>query len=215
MSNHFPRTVSDQRTPAAVLAAVLVATLPGLPSIPAAKADVAQWMPCPSLGEAWRRFTLEVGGARNWYFYVPKGVETFRVRAAARLETDVVHLEINVPDRTLAMIYDHQAEKTVHVPPFGVPHRVPAAMVRRHAQREHARAAGAVVPALAVQHRSRGVDGDAALRAPRPAAEAGVSTLRSLSLKVVALRGPRRSAFGVGTSEDTVSPARGPGRPAT
>jgi len=67
--------------------------------------------------EAWRRFTLEVGGARNWYFYVPKGVETFRVRAAAGLETDVVHLEINAPDRTLAMIYDNQAEKTVRVPP--------------------------------------------------------------------------------------------------
>lgn len=41
MHNHSPRTDSAQRAPAGVLAAVLVALLLGLSTIPAAKADTA------------------------------------------------------------------------------------------------------------------------------------------------------------------------------
>ena len=65
----------------------------------------------------WSRFTFEVGTARNWYFYVPRGTKTFSVRARAQHDTDVMYLEVNTPDRTLALIYDRQGEKEVAVPP--------------------------------------------------------------------------------------------------
>ena len=66
--------------------------------------------------EGWRRFTFEVGTVRNWYFFVPPGTRTFAVRAAAEHETDVMHLEVNAPDRTVAMIYGRRGEQTVEVP---------------------------------------------------------------------------------------------------
>ncbi len=68
-------------------------------------------------GDGWGRFSLECGTARNWFFFVPPGTRQFSVRAAAEHATDVMHVEINAPDRTLAMIYDRQGEKTVTVPP--------------------------------------------------------------------------------------------------
>lgn len=65
----------------------------------------------------WSRFTIECGTARNWYFYVPRGTKEISVRASAEHETDVMNFEINAPDRTLAVIYDRQGERTVKVPP--------------------------------------------------------------------------------------------------
>jgi len=69
------------------------------------------------LGDGWSRFTLECGTARNWYFLVPRGTRELAVRAAAEHPTDVMALEVNAPDRTLAMIYDQKGERTVSVPP--------------------------------------------------------------------------------------------------
>lgn len=68
-------------------------------------------------GHGWQHFNLECGTARNWYFMVPPGTRQFSVRAAAQHPTDVMHLEINAPDRTMALIYDREGEKTIDVPP--------------------------------------------------------------------------------------------------
>ena len=64
----------------------------------------------------WRRFGFEIGTARNWYFFVPRGLRRFSVRASAAHEADVLHLEINAPDRTMAVIFDRAGEKAVDVP---------------------------------------------------------------------------------------------------
>jgi hypothetical protein len=66
--------------------------------------------------EGWRRFHLEAGTARNWYFFVPTGTTEFSVRVGAADETDIVHMKVNAPDRTMAVIYDRQAERKVRVP---------------------------------------------------------------------------------------------------
>ncbi|MFP4055987.1 MAG: hypothetical protein ACLF0G_03870 [Candidatus Brocadiia bacterium] len=68
------------------------------------------------LPDGWRRFTFEVGTARNWYLLVPRGTKSFKVRVAAQHETDVVHLEVNAPDRTAAVVYARAGERTVAVP---------------------------------------------------------------------------------------------------
>ncbi|MCZ7644596.1 MAG: hypothetical protein M5U26_04810 [Planctomycetota bacterium] len=64
----------------------------------------------------WKRFKFTACAPRNWYFFVPKGVRGFQVRAKAQLPTDVLNLEICAPDRTMALIYDRQGERTVEVP---------------------------------------------------------------------------------------------------
>lgn len=77
-------------------------------------------LPLVLIGQAtddgYQRFNLEIGTARNWYFHVPKGVKTFEVRARAQHETDVIHLEVNAPDRTLAILYDREGSRAVKVP---------------------------------------------------------------------------------------------------
>ncbi|MGB2821130.1 MAG: hypothetical protein WBF17_09125 [Phycisphaerae bacterium] len=65
----------------------------------------------------WKRFSFDAGTARNWYFHVPRGTKEFSVRASAADSTDVMHLEINAPDRTLAVVYGNAGRKTVTVPP--------------------------------------------------------------------------------------------------
>ncbi len=62
------------------------------------------------------RFSIEVGTARNWYFYVPQGTTTFKLAASVAHETDVVLIEVNTPDRTVGMIYGSTAERTFEVP---------------------------------------------------------------------------------------------------
>lgn len=64
----------------------------------------------------WRRFAFEIGTARNWYFLVPRGTRELSVRAAAEDAGDVMRLEVNAPDRTLAALYARAGERTVSVP---------------------------------------------------------------------------------------------------
>ena len=68
-------------------------------------------------GDGWLRFNLEVGTARHWYFFVPRGTRSFAVRAVTQHETDRLLLEINAPDRTVEMIYGRKGEVKVAVPP--------------------------------------------------------------------------------------------------
>lgn len=77
-------------------------------------------MPTVLLGEpvedGWQRFRFEAGTARNWYFFVPPGTATVGVRAAAQHAGDVMHLEVNAPDRTLDMLYGNAGQTAVAVP---------------------------------------------------------------------------------------------------
>lgn len=65
----------------------------------------------------WRRFRLEAGTARNWYFRVPEGAKEFTVRADAEHDTDVLDLQVCSPDRVVRAMYDNARELTVPVPP--------------------------------------------------------------------------------------------------
>ena len=64
----------------------------------------------------WSRFRFEAGHARNWYFFVPKGTKEFGVRAEAEHDTDVMDMEINAPDRTMARIFARSGMQRVRVP---------------------------------------------------------------------------------------------------
>jgi len=64
----------------------------------------------------WKRFRFSAGTVRNWYFFVPRGTRDFSVRAAAEHQTDVMHLQVCAPDRTMAILYGNQGEQTVKVP---------------------------------------------------------------------------------------------------
>jgi len=66
--------------------------------------------------DGWRRFRLDAGTARNWYFLVPRGTTEFSLRASAADATDVMLLEVGSPDRVVAMAYGRSAEKTIAVP---------------------------------------------------------------------------------------------------
>ncbi len=74
------------------------------------------WIGEPT-GDGWSAFYFDAGHGRNWYFMVPEGTKTFRVKAKAAASTDIMKLAINAPDRTMAMIYDNSGRKTVTVPP--------------------------------------------------------------------------------------------------
>jgi len=62
------------------------------------------------------RFNMEIGTVRHWYFFVPAGTQSFDVRAACEFDNDVAHIEVNAPDRTMAIIYGRQGQATVKVP---------------------------------------------------------------------------------------------------
>ncbi len=89
-------------------------------------AGVERWMsytypavPMVLLGKKegdWSRFRFTACAPRNWYFFVPQGTKTFKVRVAADQETDVVKLEICAPDRVPAMVYGRSGQQTVTVP---------------------------------------------------------------------------------------------------
>ena len=64
----------------------------------------------------WSRFRMTVGTARQWYFHVPEGTESFAVRTDAKHETDVARIGVWAPDRRVALIYDNAATETVEVP---------------------------------------------------------------------------------------------------
>ncbi len=67
--------------------------------------------------DGWKRFSFTACGARNWYFFVPRGTERFQVKAKAWIETDVFRLDICAPDRVLAVLYANEDDCTVRVPP--------------------------------------------------------------------------------------------------
>lgn len=67
--------------------------------------------------EGWHHYNFTVCAPRNWYFFVPRGTSEFDLDVAAELPDDVVKMEICSPDRTVAMIYDHTAQRRVQVPP--------------------------------------------------------------------------------------------------
>lgn len=62
------------------------------------------------------RFDLTVGVTRNWYFFVPEGTGRFTVGAACEHETDVIEMQVNSPDRTVAKVYGRRGDQTVTVP---------------------------------------------------------------------------------------------------
>ncbi|NQT92984.1 MAG: hypothetical protein HQ559_09495 [Lentisphaerae bacterium] len=66
--------------------------------------------------DRWKRFSFSSCTARNWYFFVPRGTKEFSVRAGAEHETDIVHMEICAPDRTMAIIYANRDQKDIRVP---------------------------------------------------------------------------------------------------
>lgn len=63
-----------------------------------------------------RRFNFSAGIARNWYFFVPEGTKQFAFHARAHHNTDVMHLQVNAPDRTVALVYGNEGGQTVKVP---------------------------------------------------------------------------------------------------
>lgn len=64
----------------------------------------------------WRRFNLEVGTLRDWFFRVPEGVESFEIRMAARTPGDVVELDVFAPDRLVDRLYGRTGSTRVEVP---------------------------------------------------------------------------------------------------
>ncbi|MFO7870443.1 MAG: hypothetical protein R6V03_03310 [Kiritimatiellia bacterium] len=69
-----------------------------------------------SVEDGWSRFSMTVGTARQWYFYVPKGTEEFAVHTEAKHDTDVARVEVWAPDRCVSLIYDNEATESVEVP---------------------------------------------------------------------------------------------------
>lgn len=63
----------------------------------------------------WSRFRFEAGTARNWYFMVPRGTRRFAARVAAAHADDVVHMHVNAPDRTVAIVFGNSGEREVDV----------------------------------------------------------------------------------------------------
>ncbi len=64
----------------------------------------------------WRRYRFTVCAPRNWYFFVPPRTTSFAVRFETALADDVIRLDINAPDRTMAILYDRKGELEIPVP---------------------------------------------------------------------------------------------------
>ncbi|MFW6133578.1 MAG: hypothetical protein ACOC8F_06740, partial [Planctomycetota bacterium] len=65
----------------------------------------------------WRRFALEAGSLRHWFFRVPRGSESFRLRATAKFPTDVLSIDVCAPDRRVARLWGRRCGQRVKVPP--------------------------------------------------------------------------------------------------
>ena len=91
-----------------------------------AVAGVERWLsftypatPLVLIGEGhgeWKRFRFTACAPRNWYFFVPSAVESFSLRFAADLPTDVLQMEVCAPDRVQALLYARQGEQAITVP---------------------------------------------------------------------------------------------------
>ncbi len=67
--------------------------------------------------DGWRHFRFAVCAPRNWYFYVPKGTESFQVGFDADHADDVVKMGICAPDRVVELLHANSVESaTVKVP---------------------------------------------------------------------------------------------------
>jgi hypothetical protein len=69
-----------------------------------------------AIGRKWPRFHLETGTLRHWYFEVPAGCRSFQVRTRATNPRDVPSVEVNAPDRRMAVLYGNREGATVAVP---------------------------------------------------------------------------------------------------
>lgn len=69
------------------------------------------------LDNGWSRYNMEVGTARHWYFYVPRHTTSFAVRTMTAHSGDYLELQVNAPDRTVAILYGKQGEQKIDVPP--------------------------------------------------------------------------------------------------
>ncbi len=61
-------------------------------------------------------FHLEVGNARNWYFFVPPGTGDFTVRASTGDPAHHVLVEVNAPDRVVEIIHGPKGARRIEVP---------------------------------------------------------------------------------------------------
>lgn len=67
--------------------------------------------------DGWRRFRFTVCAPRNWYFYVPRGTETFHVGFEADHDSDVVKMQVCAPDRVVEILHANAVDDaTVRVP---------------------------------------------------------------------------------------------------
>lgn len=67
-------------------------------------------------GDGWHRFPIEAGLRRHWFFKVPEGIRQFEVRADTGNEADIVAMDVNAPDRTVARFYSSEGSLTIPVP---------------------------------------------------------------------------------------------------
>ena len=90
-------------------------------------AGVERWMaftypatPLVLLGEptpeGGRRYRFTVCAPRHWYFFVPPGTRSFLVRFDTPWPEDRIRLEVEAPDRTMAILYDRREEREIPVP---------------------------------------------------------------------------------------------------
>jgi hypothetical protein len=64
----------------------------------------------------WASHTLETGTIRHWFFHVPEGTDSFRLRYATAHPDDAVAIDVNAPDRTVERLYGDADEAEVSVP---------------------------------------------------------------------------------------------------
>ena len=66
--------------------------------------------------DGFSQFRFTACAAKNWYFFVPGGVEQFTVTFTAPLPEDVLHMEVCSPDRIVHLFYGQKGENTISVP---------------------------------------------------------------------------------------------------
>jgi len=66
--------------------------------------------------DEWSTFRFTASVARNWYFYVPEGTETFSLRYDAKHQTDVIHMQVCAPNMAVDRLYGTSGETQVEVP---------------------------------------------------------------------------------------------------
>lgn len=62
------------------------------------------------------RFHLEIANARNWYFRVPPGTESFFLNFETGDPEQIAHIAVNAPDRTVAVFHHAAGGARIAVP---------------------------------------------------------------------------------------------------